>query len=151
MNRTFLLIAPLCLVASCAVPDRGEAPWPDATVSHPDIEVSEVATSDGDDALEIEDTAPPPVSYADSIHPILMANCTPSGCHSSGAGTFTLTGDVDSDYAETLEEVVAGDPQGSRLVKKTSGVSSHTGGPLLPPGSEEYDLVVAWIGDGAQP
>lgn len=151
MDRTFLIVASLLVGSGCAVLDRGDPPAPDVVNPKPDSTTSDASGDAEEVSGDVSDSETPTVSFANDIHPYLMQTCTAVGCHSSGAGTFTLSGDVDADYAETLEEVVVGDALGSRLVKKASGVSSHTGGPLLQPGTEEYDLVVAWINGGAQP
>lgn len=152
--RTPISIAFLATLAAqgCAIPDRGD-PLPEV-VDARDTRVAEVSDADSVEEVDAPDEeidAKVPVSFAASVHQFLVDNCTASGCHSSAAGGFAITGDVDADYEATLREVTVGDGEGSKLVKKTSGVTSHTGGPLLQPGTSEYDLVVAWINDGANP
>ena len=128
---------------ACAVPDRGDPPAPDIAMTTADT-AGEIS---GDSESEVEG---PNVSYAESIHSIQVAMCAPA-CHATGAGSYTISGDVDADYEATLLRVVVGKPDDSKLLKKVSGDASHQGGPLLPAGSEGYDLIAKWISDGALP
>ncbi len=161
------------LVLSCAAPERGDPSRPDAGTAadtsssvkpdtsgggHDTVTSGDATATDDDTAAPVEDDVvleedvpPPAASFATTVHPILTSTCTSAGCHASGAGGYSITGDVDADYLATLDRVVPGDPDGSKLLKKTSGVSSHSGGPLLTPGTPEYDAVAAWIRDGAAP
>jgi len=94
----------------------------------------------------------PALSFAaGGVHDLLVATCTAGGCHGSGAGGYTVSGDVDADYAQALSKVVPGDALASKLIKKVSNTSSHGGGPILESGSAGYELLVEWINDGAFP
>jgi|GEM_PF-6858827 len=93
----------------------------------------------------------PPASFAAGVHAVLLDNCTDSGCHSAGVGGYLISGNIDADYAATLNLVVPGNALGSKLVQKATNTSSHTGGPVLEVGTAEYELVVAWINGGALP
>lgn len=92
-----------------------------------------------------------PISFAKEIHVILVDTCTGAGCHESGAGGYSITGSVNADYQATLEEVIIGNSDGSKLLKKASNTSSHDGGPITPVGSADYELIAEWIDGGAKP
>ena len=149
----FALLMPL----GCAVPDRGDpiATPPDAgrdatpEVRNDTTTLSEIAS---EVAVEVEIAEPDPLSFADDgVHAVLIAACSTAGCHGSGAGGYSLIDDVDADYVATLDRVVPGDALASKLVKKGANISSHTGGPSLQEGTPEYDLVIDWIDQGANP
>jgi hypothetical protein len=151
--RTLISSLTLALAgfSACALPGRGDAP-------EPEVDTTQEVISDlsGDDSIDLSevgevDAAKPPTPFAGAVHDYLVANCTAAGCHGSGAGGYAITGDVEADYAAALREVTPGDAAASKLVKKASGVTSHTGGPILSEGTAEYDLIVAWINDGANP
>lgn len=111
----------------------------------------DVVENDGADTSE-EEVAPPELSFADDgVHDLLIGNCTSSGCHGSGAGGFTLSGDVDADYSSTFNVVTPGDGLASKLVKKATATSSHAGGPVIQTGTTEYQLLLDWIDSGANP
>lgn len=128
---------------ACAVPDRGDPPAPDvATAADTSGTAGEVS---GD-----SETDEPTVSYAESIHPLQMTMCAPA-CHATGAGGFTIAGNVEADLQATLQRVSLAAPEDSKLLKKVSGDAAHQGGPLLPAGSEGYELILDWIAQGANP
>lgn len=133
------------LGAGCAEPERGDKPEPEVT----DTSMGETTETVDQETDGVE---PTPLSYEnDGVHALLLDKCTGGGCHETGAGGYTLNGDAEADYLATLDRVIAGDGAGSKLVKKGAGVSSHTGGPVLQTDSPEYELVVDWINDGANP
>jgi hypothetical protein len=160
-NNPLLITLSAALLAAggaCAELDRGE-PFaevrPDTTA---DTALDTRDTTNGElpddvapDAEPGEADASPPISFADGAHQALVANCMAGGCHGAGAGGYSIVDDLDADYEATLARVVPGDAEASLLVKKGANRSSHAGGPALSPGSPEYDLVVAWIDDGAAP
>lgn len=105
-----------------------------------------------DSGEETTEVVEPPLSFADDgVHDLLIASCTAGGCHGSGVGGYSVTGDVDADYAQALSKVVPGDALASKLIKKVSNISSHGGGPILESGSAGYALLAEWINDGAFP
>lgn len=159
LNALFVLT----LTGGCAEITRGD-PLPDArdvadtradvadttpdTAPPPDGDVDEVA----DSVDTMPDEQLPPVSFADDgVHDLLMGSCTASGCHGSGAGGYTLSGNVDADYQATLNEVTVGDGAASKLIKKATATSSHAGGPVIQTGTPEYQLLLDWIDSGANP
>ncbi len=126
---------------ACAVPNRGDPPAPDITTTEDTAGTAGEISGDGDE---------PDVLFAESIHPIEMAKCS-LGCHATGAGGFTISGDVDADYDATFLRVNLDTPASSKLLKKISGGTNHGGGALLAEDSEEYELIAKWISDGALP
>jgi len=126
-------LAGLLLAAGCADLERGAAPpLPDAA---PDV-----GPSDGGGA-----------GFA-TVRPLLESRCAP--CHSPGqqAGqtAFLLGGDEAADYAAARAQVDPSNPGGSRLVLKAAG-QGHGGGIVLPAGSPEQAILLAWIASGAGP
>lgn len=139
-----------------------------------DLAVAEDALTPPDDLTTVEDSAPDtldaPDDIADVIEPldlvpddlgspsdtsacidfaihietIVTAKCV--GCHQSGFGGFTLTGNVDADYSAILPRVDTTTPANSLFYTKGSGVS-HSGGKLF--SDAEAGLVLAWITAGA--
>jgi hypothetical protein len=91
----------------------------------------------------------PPVSFATQVQPILVANCTMSGCHSSNSGNdlFPLV-----TYADVTGRnlVAPGDPKASRLYRSITGAGED----LMPPGrslsNDNILLTYLWIAQGAK-
>ena len=145
-HRLPTLLFLVSLGTGCAEPLRGDKPEPEVTDT-----VAETTDTSSDEVGET-DTAEPKLSFAnDGVHDLLIDTCTGGGCHETGAGGYTLNGDVEADYLASLARVVPGDAEGSKLIKKGAGISSHTGGPVLQADSEEYALIADWINDGANP
>ncbi len=94
---------------------------------------------------------PENVSYSGDVYPILLAHC--SVCHSEGgiADTtdYILTSDAAADYEMISALLTPGDPEGSKLLIKASGRTSHGGSTVLPTDSIDYQTIAAWIADGA--
>jgi len=146
-----LLLAWLASLAACAEPARGVRPAADAgkDVTTPKDTGAGEVSGDVPDGGDVET---PPLSFADDgVHDVLVDNCMAGGCHGSAAGGFAIIDDVEADYAATLNRVTPGDATTSLLVKKGTATSSHGGGPVLVQGTSEYDLLVRWIDDGANP
>ena len=92
------------------------------------------------------------VSFATSVHPLLIAAC--QRCHAAGAEAgdtqLLLTGDAAADYVTVSRLVDAAVPAGSRLLSKATG-NGHGGGTVFAAGSPEYQTVLQWIQQGAHP
>jgi hypothetical protein len=71
-----------------------------------------------------------------------------SSCHASGTGGWTYDGGADA-FAQAIEIVDTDDPENSLMLIKGSGGDSHGGGTLFAVSSDEYDLILSWIEDGA--
>jgi hypothetical protein len=91
------------------------------------------------------------VSYSSEVYPILNAGC--SSCHTAGglAGStrMVLTGDAGADHADLLPLVDVNDPAASLLLQKGTGEAPHGGAALLHEGTTDYNLIKAWILQGA--
>ncbi|RJP76338.1 MAG: hypothetical protein C4524_10260 [Candidatus Zixiibacteriota bacterium] len=93
------------------------------------------------------------ISYVNHVQPILTSHCV--ACHASPAspsyGNLDLTSyaGLTSSSANHGPVIIAGDPNGSYLVKRING----TVAPLMPPtGSltpQQVDLIEQWIAEGA--
>jgi hypothetical protein len=85
------------------------------------------------------------------VYPILNAGC--SSCHTTGglAGStrMVLTGDAGADHAGLLALVDVNDPAASLLLQKGTGEAPHGGAALLHEGTADYNLIRAWILQGA--
>jgi hypothetical protein len=108
------------------------------------------------------------VSFSQQIYPVLSSvTCAGSGCHNGTAeqGGLTLNGTVDEAYAEVHDElspvhqvprVDPATPCDSLLLKKPSRqgcdgrLQNHSGGTLWTTTSTAYQMVLRWIGQGAQ-
>ena len=87
------------------------------------------------------------VSYRQQIQPILDRECV--GCHGGQAGLFMDSYDNLMAGGPGGKVVIAGDPDGSILVRSIKGQSE----PRMPPGNatlapSEIDLFVTWIAEG---
>ena len=150
----------LGLFGGCAELGRGD-PLPDVADTRPDTsgdtrqdtgapnDVEGDVPQDSEDGEE--EVVLPELSFADDgVHALLVSNCS-SGCHGSGAGGYTLSGNASADYSATFGMVTPGDGLASKLVKKATATSSHAGGPVIQVGSTEHQLLLDWIDSGANP
>src|SRR5205085_6600844 len=92
------------------------------------------------------------ISFASTVHPLLIAGCR--GCHATGqqAGDtrLLLTGDAAADYLVVTPLVDPSAPAASRLLSKMSG-NGHGGGTVYAAATPEYQAVLQWIQQGARP
>ncbi len=129
-------------LAACADFSRGEpSPVADAG-ARPEGGGSDGATADGG----------APVSFATAVYPLLVPTC--EGCHSAGneAGDTQLlfVGEAAADHATVVMFVDTSAPASSRLLSKATG-NGHQGGAVYAAGSAEYNTILQWIQQGAQP
>jgi hypothetical protein len=108
---------------------------------------------------------PPAVSFAEDIHPIFLAKCAGSGCHSV-ANPYQpghAAEDVDAAYAAATGVTASGEPAYERILARASGddprgIMPPTYAPLAPcqgalgqPGcltQAEFDLIQDWVDQG---
>jgi hypothetical protein len=92
------------------------------------------------------------LSFAKDVFPLLVPTC--QMCHSPGqmAGDTQLlfTGTAATDYPTVLMFVDTSAPASSRMLVKMTG-NGHQGGTVYASGSPEYETVLHWIQQGAQP
>ena len=85
------------------------------------------------------------------MYPVPLSFC--SVCHAGGgaaAGTSYVLGKDDAnDHGTVAELVTAGDPDGSLLLQKASGATSHGGSAVLDANSIEFQILQAWVEQGA--
>jgi hypothetical protein len=83
------------------------------------------------------------------IQPILVSNCTMSGCHDgvSGEDNFSL-----KTYSAVMSKVSAGNPSGSKLyqVLTGGGEESMPPSPATPLSQAQKDSIYNWIARGAK-
>ncbi|MGZ3899007.1 MAG: hypothetical protein ACXVNO_02825 [Bacteroidia bacterium] len=93
----------------------------------------------------------PEVSYGKDIQPIIIANCTQSGCHGTKEfERFKLTG-----YDDLMKytRIEAGNPENSRLYEV---ITTYNAEDLMPPkpyahlSDKQVELIYVWIGQGAK-
>ncbi|MBL7923890.1 MAG: hypothetical protein JNL88_06805 [Bacteroidia bacterium] len=90
-----------------------------------------------------------PVSFADDIIPILVADCATPTCHVGGGPPPDLTPSKAYDELTALGYVDTSNAEGSILYKLIISTTS----PMPPNGSlspEEIGYILAWIKQGAQ-
>lgn len=106
----------------------------------------------GDPLSSVPEGGNGPVSFAAEVLPIFQANCV--GCHGGASPTagLNLTG-----YAELMNStsehspvVVAGDPDGSYLVKKLEGTEEPQMPPPGPLLTTQIEVIRRWIEEGAE-
>jgi hypothetical protein len=97
-------------------------------------------------------SVPEVVTYEGDVYPILFSEC--ATCHAAGGAAsstdLVLTNDADADYDMIFSLVTPGDPEGSLLLQKASGATSHVGGSTLPETSIDYQTIAAWVEQGAE-
>jgi len=125
---------------------------------------------EGDDAAPDEGQggsggAPPAVSFAEDIHPIFLAKCAGSGCHSvaNPVQPGHAAVDVAVAYAEATRLNLMGEPMYERILARTNSPDSATmmpppyapiapcQGALGQPGCltlAEFDLIQDWVDQG---
>ncbi|MFP2963917.1 hypothetical protein ACLEPN_40930 [Myxococcus sp. 1LA] len=135
----FRVLGGVCsLLLACADFERG-APLPDAGV--PSGDGGDVGQGDGGEAPSFS-----------GVHSLLTSGC--QSCHRGGGAAgntgYVMTGDVDADYAASLDLVDVSSPAASRLLRKASG-AGHGGGAVYGDGTPEYQALLAWVAGGAQP
>lgn len=97
--------------------------------------------------------------FENDIEPLLSRyNCNSSGCHGKAEGQngFKLSVfgyDPAADYAALVKEdrgrrVVPAAPEQSLLLRKVSGRVAHGGGIRIRAGSDDYEMLRAWIAAG---
>ena len=98
------------------------------------------------------DSVPDVPTYEGDVYPILFSEC--SSCHAAGGAAsnteLVLTDDESADYDMIFSLVIPGDPDGSPLLQKASGATSHVGGSVLPETSVDYETIAVWVEQGAE-
>ena len=127
-------------LAACADFSRGE-PSPVADAG---------ARPDGGDGATADGAAT--LSFATAVYPLLVPTC--EACHSAGneAGDTQLlfAGTAAADHATVVMFIDTSAPASSRLLSKAAG-NGHQGGAVYAAGSAEYNTILQWIQQGAQP
>ena len=104
----------------------------------------------------------PPIHFANQIVPIFTKyGCNGGGCHGKAAGQngfrLSLLGfEPEEDYDHLVREargrrLFPAAPERSLLLTKGTAQLPHGGGRRLEPGSDDYRLLVRWIGQGMPP
>ena len=89
----------------------------------------------------------PAMSFKQDVQPVLIANCTMSGCHGSQQPEeFALL-----TYADVMEKIEAGKPTKSEIYKAitTSGEDAMPPAPNQPLSSGQITRIYYWILQGA--
>ncbi len=106
--------------------------------------------------------AAPAVSFQTDVAPLFTKlGCNGGGCHGKATGQngfkLSLLGfEPDVDYDAIVHEsrgrrLFPASPARSLLLAKATGVLAHGGGVRLHPDSDDYQTLLAWIEQGAQP
>ncbi len=108
----------------------------------------------------VDATTPRRFNFENDVEPVLSRyGCNSAGCHGKAEGQngFKLSVfgfDPSADYASLVKEargrrIFPAAPEASLVLRKTSGQIAHGGGVRLPPGSDDYETLRAWIAAGA--
>src|SRR5262249_18260805 len=100
-----------------------------------------------------------PPSFLNGVVPLLTRQgCNQGACHGKGVGQngfrLSLRGYApEQDYRSLTREygarrVETSVPEDSLLLRKAAGQAAHEGGQVVPVGSREYNLLLAWIRAG---
>src|SRR5262249_58563395 len=112
-------------------------------------------------AAEVGGVAPvEPVGFRNDVLPVFSkAGCNTGKCHGAASGKdgfrLSLFGyDPEGDHFRLTREAVGrrvnlAAPEDCLLLTKSTGRVGHTGGRRIEPGSEGYQLVMAWLEAGA--
>jgi len=140
-SRSALLPFAMCLVLCCADFERG-----------PRVEAS--GSIDADAGVGGSTGGEPGMgpTFATDVHPMLLSDC--QVCHSSDGSAsdtaFLLSSNTNADYQTTTGFVDLSDPLASRLLSKARG-GGHQPGAIYSESSDEHQLLLRWISDGALP
>lgn len=132
------------------------------------VACSDDSGSDGGGAAAGGTRSTEPVSFATDIHPILLARCSGSTCHSSPMGPFRpghAASDIDAAYAATQQAGLNGQAVYERIIARASSADPAQlmppsyamppcGGAIGAPGcltEDELGLLEAWAAQGAPP
>ncbi len=132
-EKTILMFVLALALTACGDFERGD-PLP--------------AGDDGTPTPVTDTTGGDAVRFDGDVLPVLVDNC--AQCHGAGSSTgLKLTGEADTDFAVVSSFVTPGDPDASSLLQKGSGAVAHGGGGILSTGSDDSELIAAWIRAGA--
>ncbi len=109
----------------------------------------------------VQDVDSTPVDFIRDVRPILnKAGCASAACHAAqhGKGGFKLSVfgyDPRADYEVIAREgrqrrLNLASPDHSLFLRKPAGAMAHGGGLRLSKGSREYQLLRAWVAEGAR-
>lgn len=94
---------------------------------------------------------PDEITYENDVYPILLSYC--SSCHSEGGvasgSALVLSNVAATDYEMISSFVVAEDSDGSLLLQKASGFTTHGGSETIAQTSIEYQILADWVDEGA--
>ncbi len=111
-------------------------------------------------AVRVERSATPrAINFENDLVPILSRfACNSSGCHgkADGQNGFKLSVfgfDPAADYVSLVKEsrgrrVFPAAPTSSLLLRKVSGQAPHGGGARIRPGTDDYEMLRAWVASG---
>jgi hypothetical protein len=87
-----------------------------------------------------------PRIFVRHIQPVLDRQCF--GCHSNGAGGYTVGSNLNTNYQEMLSVTDPNNAAGSAVLTKNDGTRNHAGGAPWGANTPERTLIIEWINDG---
>ncbi len=88
----------------------------------------------------------PLISFKDDVQPLVVSNCTQSGCHGKNGGEFPLT-----TYEEVIGKISAGNPHSSKFYKVITANAIGAMPPKPNPHLTDTEIktIYLWIAQGA--
>ncbi len=154
LNRMVVLVATLGMLTFACGGGDGEDPVEDQgtqTDTGSDEGSGDLGVDEGSEDLGVdegtpEDTAPPVVSYATDVQPILQIYC--NGCHSvNNAGGHNITSTYEDSFLDAAS--CAGETIGACSVSRSADGTMPPGPTTVSP--EELAIMQAWVDGGMQP
>jgi hypothetical protein len=96
--------------------------------------------------------ANPAVSYSKQVQPVLVANCTMSGCHSTATGGYGEEAFSLMTYSDLIQKnmIVPGNAKSSRLYTAINGTGENSMPPNGALSNDDILLIYLWIEQGAK-
>lgn len=100
--------------------------------------------------MQIVNPNQPAVSFKDEVQPVLVGNCTTSGCHGASTGGEHLFPLLTYDDVINYGGISAGKPEKSNLYKAITGKGENRMPPNGAMPDAQISIIYNWIAQGAK-